>query len=399
MLTSAVLRKCSTAPAALLGFIVPCVGCQKLIGADFEEVEARPAPIECARTLPAEPPTVVEAGGGVSFAVVPSSIEMSEDATEDGTPEYQLSGFDIDDNCSAQEAPICLPYAWTGGVPSDGLGGEDNAVGKVLFEQERFLGAKAFTSELLSVRLTQGVHAPLGVIRVSDYVGLVDDDQVTVDWYVGHLPEVGGLLPAFDGTERWPIVESSVNGTATSEMGDPDVTDFPPAVTRDVNAYVSRFRLVARFDNLSISFANFNFPAQDVVLTGTIERDAATQDWTIVDALITGRSRADTLVEMLPVGAFETAGVSLCPGDANYDAVKQMVCSVADTVLEDQVEPTGTCGATSFGMRFETVAATLGPVFPDRVRPEPCPPDRDPADDTCRTSVADPIVLPPEVGP
>ncbi len=385
---------------APLAFVPGTLGCQQIIGIDFDDAEPRPEATACERTLPPERPDVVGAGGDVSFAVVVASLDMSEDETADGTPQHLVSGFDIDENCANRgETPICQPQSWTSGDPTDGAGGEDNAVGKLLFDQVKFLGAKALTSELLNARLTEGTHAPLGVIRVSDYGGLADDDQVTVDWYSAHQPEVVGLMPKFDGTDRWPIFQGAVDGTATPEMGDPDVLDFPPARERDANAYVSRFRLVARMGQATISFSNFYFQAFGVVLSGNLERDTVTLQWKMTDAVISGRSRADTLVEMLPVGAFETAGVTLCPGNPNYEPVKQLVCSVADTVLDDQVEPAGQCGATSFAMKFDAVATTLGPVLPDAPRSQPCPPDQDPADDSCRFPSENPIVFGDDAGP
>jgi hypothetical protein len=75
-------------------------------------------------------------------------------------------------------------------------------------------------------------------------------------------------------------------------------------------------------------------------------------------------------------------GVPLCTDSSTYADTKKFICFAADLATKDYV-PGAPCDATSFGMHFSTVPATVGEVLP---LPEPaakCPAGFDPADDTC----------------
>lgn len=385
-------------PVFLVALSLPlgAVGCEQLIGANFDDAERRPDAVasSCDPIKPPVRPDIQGAGEGTSFGLVVVETNYNEDETDGGVPEHLITGYDVDDNCANQgDPPPCLPAPWTGGVPTDGVRGQDNAVGKVLFEQARFLGIKALTSELMNARLEAGDHAPLALFRISDWGGLSDDEQVTVDWYPTAKPSVGGNTPRFDGTDQWPVLESSLVGTAGPGDGHPDVMSLPPSRFRDENAYVNKFELVARFDVAPVVFANFPLDSRQIVLTGKLNRDPASQKWELTDGLVSGRSPADLLVEMLPVGAFETTAVPLCPDNANWDAVKHLVCSVADSTLPGQPEPDGVCGATTFAIGITARESTFGPAIPDPERTSPCPPELNPADDTCQDPAENPVVF------
>ena len=367
-----------TRAARAVGAAVLVFGCEQVIGAEFDDAEPLSGTSSdaggCELAHPPVPPDIADVGGDIGFTVVIHHVDYGEEPNADGTPGYFGIGFDLDDRCTNRgDEPECVPPSWTGGDPTDGPRGQDNGTGRLLVAQETLFGLKVLTSRLLNEQVAEGAYAPLGVLRISGYGGFARDDAVTVDWFVP-VPTAsdpgGAYVPLLDGTDSWPIAASSVVGGETAV-----------SVYRDEGAYVEQFSVVARFPRLLIPFANINFEVVDVVLTGELTRE--TGQWRLRNGVVGGKSSSKTLLKIIPEAAFVAFGVSLCTDSANYPEVKQFVCLASDIPFGDAPPADGICDGTSFGVAFETVGASVGPIAPDPVPPDLCTPDTNPANDEC----------------
>ena len=239
------------------------------------------------------------------------------------------------------------------------------------------LGVKVITSGLLDERVAEGVDAPAGLIRISDYGGFSEDDRVQVDWFVPVPPSLGpagSFVPAFDGTDEFPV--------AASELGPSDGMTLR-AAARDANAYVTQRTLVAKLDRVLIPMANVYFEVVDVVVTGDLVRDAGTEQWTIEHGVVSGKARERTLIDVVPAIGFSISAVALCPTDPNFFGVKEVICAGADILFDGSSDPAAVCDGMSVGIAFETAPARVGEPaeLPDPA--QPCPTTVSPSERTC----------------
>lgn len=365
--------------ASALALTGSALACEALIGADFDDVVARPTDSgsSCDSRRPALPPDI-EGGGSTAFLVVLHDVDLGDGEATDGTPRYLEVGYDVDATCTNRgDAPRCGPAAWTEGDPTDGPQGQDNGVGKLLFLQEQLFGLSVVSSSVVNTNIAGGGFPPLAVVSVEGYNGFSEDDVVTVRWYVpiaAKLDPTGEFVPKLDGTDAWPLASrASVQGTGSATT----------AMALDAKeAYVNGRTLVARFDSAPIPLANVYFDGRDVVLTAKIVFDPATQTTLLSDGLVAGHSPADSLLEVIPRITAEFLGVPLCTDDPSYTNTKKFICSGADVATGAHTKG-APCDGTSFGIAFESSGVSLGAVGS---LPEPkakCPAATDPAADTC----------------
>jgi hypothetical protein len=365
-------------------------GCETILDARFDE--ARPYPDagttsgadsgadsggDAAECSPIEPPSRQSTSGAtdeIGFIVVVHDVDFGDRLGPDGEPTVETVGYDIDGQCTGRGNPQnCVPPAWTDSDVTDGEQGRDNAVGKLLLREEEFFGSAVVSSDGMTTNVAMGFDAPFGILRVSDFGGLSEDDRVVVEWFV---PEPLGHAALFDGSDAWPIRNDSFEDP-TASTGD------AVAVFRDDNAFVTRRTLVAHFDSTEIPLLNVYFDVSDVVLTATTVRDP-TGVWTLTDGVLSGHSPVNDLLRVIPEIAAKNFDATLCTDDAvNYPILKSFVCTAGDLPERPDGPATAPCTQTSVGVAFDTRPASLGPAVPPSPRTVGCPPETDPANETC----------------
>ena len=377
------------------------VGCEEIIDARFDDAEL--ARMEAGAPVPDGSPPLTEAAacdllhppergqippapGATEFTVVISSIDYGDRATSI-PPEYLSVGYDLDNRCTAAGETSCRPHNWIEADHTDGARGEDNATGHLLYTEAAVFGVQIVSSEAMNSGLVAGADAPTGLLRVRGYGGLALDDHVEVDWYVASLPspaDGGFVAPALEESDQWTVLSSSV--------ADPTATDAANtnSIYRDANAFVTRGSLVAHFARTMIPLADVYFEVNDVTLTATVVRDAATEQWLLMDGILSGWAETNSLLQVVANVGYSISGVMLCTDNtANYPAVKAFICSSSDlSANPDDVN--APCTRTSVGARFSARPATLGVLAEPVQTASLCPPETDPALDDC----AEPPVTP-----
>jgi hypothetical protein len=362
--------------AAVPGAATLLLACEAVLGIDFDS--ARPRPHD-AGTAPlcelAKPPGAPEMPGGgdeLELTLVVQSVDYGDRLME-GEPVFPLVGYDVDDHCTGAEPAPCQPSPWVGVQAVDGPGGRDNGVGRILLAQEDVLGGQVVSSSVLNESVTLGLHAPLGVIRIRGYGGFSDDDHVVVDWFVPVAPdpEGDGPAPTFDGNTAFPVAEGTVRLAGVA--GDGGDGEALLSQHRDEAAYVNQRVLVARFSALKIPMANVYFDILDVVLSGKLDRDLVSGAWRLEEGLLSGTSRMEALIDVVPVVAAIVSTVALCPDNPNFGLVKRMICTGADVALAPAALG-GDCDGVSLGVAFTTAPALLGAVLPPPALSSGCAP-------------------------
>jgi hypothetical protein len=355
------------------------LGCEKVLGVDFDDV----APLEksgndsgaaCPLALPNPPPQLTNTGGDAVATIVATTIEWGEATSDFGKkpPEY---GFDIDGLCSNHgDPPPCLPYAYTKGDPTDGSHGEDNSVSKMIGTQWTSLGLSdpPLTTQSSEVAIKDGRFSPLLIIRITDWIGVYDDEAITVEWFVP-LPANdgpgGAFVPKLDGTDTWPLLAEVPGGSE-------------PLKFTTTDAYVSGQKFVARFPEARLPLTTAYLKVNDVVMTGDVKLDPATQTWRLKAGLVAGWADSYEIIRQLPKFTSALLGFPLCTNISTYhQQIKPWLCGTADTLLPGK-KPGDACDAISFGIGFEGIQVTLGDAGDETVG-QGCPAQFDPANDQC----------------
>ncbi len=359
--------------------LASAIGCQSVIDAPFDEAHPRQAAATCKLVKPLPPPGVLAAPGDGQITVVVSENDLAEGTAPDGTPAYLHLGYDVDDKCTvAGAAPPCVTPEWTGADPSDGPGGVDNGVGRMLFLQPQIFPIGLVTSELFNTRMKTGQLAPTALIRITNYNGAVADEDVDVEIFVPHIPlNVPQMfVPRFDGSDVWPVIAEYVENPMAAELH---------AKLKDTEAYVVRSELVARFGPGTISFLNMPIRFEAATLSGTLELDPQLLQQRLTNGVLSGYARSDELLRAIPYGAFETLGIKICSTDGNYPNVKKLLCTGADMIDPASGAAGRTCNLTSFALGIQTVPVKIGAALPAPPPSVICPPEADPGNDTCAT--------------
>jgi hypothetical protein len=315
----------------------------------------------CVSATYPDPPGAGHGGGVLDLVAAVHSLDLGE-------AEGAVVGLDLDGKCTCDgDGPSCLAPAFAEGDACDGPGGRDNATARVFAFMTALLGEESFSSASLSGRADAGAWSLL--FRVREYNGTADDDRVEVDVY----PSSGGIDPAWNGEDRWPVSETSVAPGGT--------VDDPLYV--DTKAYVSGGTLVASLsesslilgsdDNQMVLDLTAGFVTARVVVRGgalRLEGGTLAARWRLTDVFKTLSTFRDT------------AGTPVCTDDLLYDTVKDQICGFVD-IYSALGTPTDECDSLSLGIGFEAEPAKLGDLQPGPTPGGGCSPETDPLYDSC----------------
>ncbi len=340
-----------------------------------------------------QPPAAPDPGADTEdFVMAVRSADFGESDLEQGAK----IGYDLDNKCTCQgEEQSCTQPAYAKGDNCDGPQGIDNTAAHIFAAAALF--NKEITSEFHSQRANDGFWSLL--VRVQQYNGQPNDDQVSVSIY----PSPGFMLdpcnppdskPEWLGDDVWPIAAVAVEkigggggqggqGGCSSQGADGYDINAPKYV--DSNAYVSDNMLVANLPaaGLLLSSASnavrLTFTAG--FFTGTLKKQA--NGWHLDDGILAGRWKLAELFKTL--STLVAGGKPLCTDHQIYSLVKTAVCSYPDisSELGGQTKP---CDAVSFGMKVQAEPALFGVVHESVEQIANCPPETDPAADTCEAS-------------
>ena len=340
------------------------IGCATIAGLD-EDFQRAP---ECDPIVAPAAPKVSNAGDTIDFATAIRTVDLDE---EDDSPRF---GFDLDGKCSCTfDGPSCTrpEFVDVKKETCDDARGLDNGTG-VALARINALAAGAISSILVNEGATQGLWTQ--IIRVRNYSGTPNDDHVTVAIY-----ETPGLsTPSWNGTDIWPIANTSVGSSGT--VDEPvDVDDT--AYIRDgiLVAHLSKTRIWLRASSLSL-------PIELVSVTLSAKIAEATGgNWRLTEGTLAGKWPEPSLFKGLSAFRYDTnLEKKLCRDDIIYLQVKNMFCSATDILDPATANGSSECNAISFGMRFDTESVQLGAVTNPLPPPPPaCSGGFDPATDSC----------------
>lgn len=290
-------------------------------------------------------------------------------------------GLDLDGMCTCcceGEGPSCLQKK----TSCDFAGGIDNAVAGLfeLFD----IGLVGFGSDEFSQHAEDGQWSVL--LRIRGYNGEANDDRVELSWLVG-LGIFGALgraqKPQWDGTDAWTVASSCLAG--------PDGGAADPALGlegntpryADTKAYITEHRLVASLPDAEILLGGgpnrITFHLVGAYVVGDLVVDGA--GYRLTNALLVGQWRIEDFFRAL--STYRNAdGSPFCTDDSIYEIVKPTICASVD-IYSGTGTPTTPCDGFSLGMAFEAHPATLVDVADGLAQTPGCPPESDPATDTC----------------
>lgn len=349
----------------------------------------------CGSVQPSLPPDESDPGpDDVDLVVAVRSLDFGEDHETDVGPAV---GYDLDKECTCLGGnPTCQTV---GAMPNDcdGPGGRDNAVAR-LFKEFTLFEPDSFDSQFQSAKANDGEFSIL--VRVRDYNGQPNDDAVTVIVYSSPGLDSDPCLPSqvaqWDGTDAFPVDalvlnEPGAGGMGTGGAGGGCGAAGPGAPGYDVDdpkfvsqqAFVSDGVLVANLPASALVFSSSSGAVTiDLVggfLTGDLQMEA--NGWALRNGVLTGRWTLEALFAI--VGRIESNDMPICKDNPLYGPIKSVLCNFPD-ITSSVTGAAAPCDALSFGMGFEAEAAQLGIVVePDPDTGPTCPPEQDPAGDTC----------------
>lgn len=400
--------------AAFVALAVPAalaVGSCGLVLDDFEKVAGAPvdagadvdaAPTGCQSITYPDPPAGTDnPSDAIEFTGAVRSIDLGE-----GGDKSNPVGINLDKFCTCiDEGPSCKdpPFA-ADEDHCDDKGGVDNAASRLFSALSLALSGDKFGSAFYSNKAEEGFWTLL--IRVTGYNGELDDPRVTVAIYgpaglqgssmsgMGNTdggggagpsdpcetdPDAGPLvetIPCWNGHDVWRVADTSVDATTPS-------IDKP--LYFDPNAYVSKGFLVASVSETTLSlggkasYLGIKLTAGTIV--GAVQAPQADGlGFRLVNGTLAARWTTKDIFQTL--STFSTEGKGLCTNNDIYPLFKGRVCGFVD-ISSKLGGATLECDAISFGMRFNTFPVKLGDIAPV-LKPMPtCPPEFDPANDTC----------------
>lgn len=292
-----------------------------------------------------------DAGASVAFAVdrlFLGDTDRNGNKTPGSWKEY---GFNIDGLVSsAASTGLCKPAA--GAEPSDiypdGAGGIDNSFGKNLVN----LIGTLLTDP--STRVSDAIaNGDFTVILKID--GLGDQpsyNPLTAKLYGGAAL---GAAPAWDGSDRWPVVSELLEDTQDIESAK---VVFPDSYVVD-NTWVSgpepqgtlKLNLTISNNTIGLTISNLR-----------IAMDLAPDHKSVVKGTIAGVLETDVLVEELR-NVISAAFPSFCEGPG-LDSTLAQVRRAADIMKDGSQDPSQECNAISIGIGFTAKQVQLGDIAP-----------------------------------
>lgn len=314
----------------------------------------------CSPALPPAPPKIKDAGGADVLTFAVRSIDL-------GGPKKKV-GFDLDGQCTCPGKPGCLEPQWSSSDHCDDPDGRDNGSGNALAAINAAFGS-IISSVELSSQAFKGNWSIL--VKVSEYNGGVDDDQVEVALYT--TPGTGGVAPSWDGMDAWPVASISlVDGMSIDQP-----------TNKDSKAYVTNGVLVAHLSAATVIFQGSGVHLQadlgSVIFSATLEaKDTGVAQ--LVSGTLSGSWTETALFQTLSTLRVN-GGMKLCVQDTYYDSAKKALCDEFD--LSSTGTPDAPCDALSFAVGFEASPALLVGVQPFQPLSAPCDPAKDPTTDHC----------------
>jgi hypothetical protein len=320
-----------------------------------------------------------ESGGSIHFTSALYSVDYGDrdPDLDQGANDYLEIGFDLDEACTEHGAAECTLPEWASGT-RDGPECQDNAFGDVVHRLRQNLSGAS--SERRSELLQAGeVHTAL--IRVRDYNGQINDDQVRVELFVGLPLRQGSEAPGptWDGSDIWTIDESSVTDEGAARFEDPAA--YVSASQLVVTLPRARWPLTIR--DRSIMGGYWVLALERAFIVCNIEENDGM--YQLSACTLGGRLPSDTLVRDLwrlqdPRSLSEDA--FLCTNTSLYPRLKESICWLTDSASVPG-PVSSPCDALSLGVAFDTRPALLGDVAAAAPPASTCPPSTDPTFDSC----------------
>jgi hypothetical protein len=332
--------------------------------------------------------SIITPGGTQEIVGVMSSIQLGDAFNDPNNPPtlYRTLGFDMDGKCTTlttlKTATECHIPSYSGGA-LDGPDGRDNAVGQIVQLTRNILGDKLFSSDIYSKQLQQGVTNVL--VRVQDFNGEANDDQVTVTTLVSApFLATNAAPPQWMGADIWPISSDSYKADGTTPL------------FQDKLAYVVNNQVVVSLQaadlKLVVGLSDLVKINLDLVLHGAeivcdLQKTAVGHwGWQANHCVLGARWLADDLIRQLSHfgDPGQAAGTPLCTDSNLYSTFKKNICGLID-ITDNGVASTGTdCNALSMGLVFDMEPALIGNVYPVDPIGEKCiKPGTQPSLDSC----------------
>jgi hypothetical protein len=296
--------------------------------------------------VPPRPSAVARSDQEREFTVALDQLQFGDAKNAAGEPSWRAIGFDLDGHCTGQgEGPSCTAPAWATAAQSDGLAGRDNAFGAASHEGRSL--ADVSTSMLVTEQMGTG-EASL-VIRVTNYNGLADDDQVKVEVIGARIND--GATPKNDGTDVWKPAGDFVD---VEEGGSSFKAKY------FAGGYVINHVLVAKFRELRGALGMRMLGA---VISARMVPHGDGEAWALADGVFGGRAKVNA---MLALAEF-FPGVPLCKQTQQYEGVfKPFICKYADILYRAPDDPPFAddpalpCDGVSLSFAFSAVPAQIG---------------------------------------
>ncbi|APR87316.1 hypothetical protein A7982_12665 [Minicystis rosea] len=307
-----------------------------------------------------DPPAIPDDADAEEIVVALRTIDLGESAT---VP----PGYDLDHVCTcfADAGASCVskkPHC-------DAPGGIDNASAQFFSLIQFAAGATNFSSDAFSAKVGEGVWS--FVIRVRGYNGKADDPKVDVAMF----PSTGtDATPLWNGTDAWAI-------SATALMND----DLDQPMYRSEGAYVAQGTLVAAMPSVQMRLGGddntITLLLTGGVLTGTLSKSQGS--WSMTSGVLSARWRVQDLFQAMSTYR-DGNGKPICTDAAlGYPQAKSALCGGLDILADPSGAKTLPCDALSIGIGFTAQEAKIGVIEPPPVPTPGCPPETDPATDTC----------------
>ena len=372
------------AVTAVAPFGVAAICCAQNAGVESVQIVDASVPLEATTTVAGPPdvrppdpcqharwpdrPDASDLGVNVPPIVVAiRTINMDARPPADGGVDASAAvGLDLDYACTCPGQESCVIRDDASQIDTcDNPNGVDPVANKIVLNT---IGGPA---------ATQVIGSNNWVFRISNYNGLPDDPQVTVEVFLslGTPPNDAGVhpSPSFDGGDVWQEWTLGVAGTLS--------------LFSDEVAYVHDGVLVAMpgdgsgmtpflydlVEDAGLPLGNGDplfLVISDLVVTATLAQ-ASDGSYSLLDGRAGGRLATDGPQGLLMT--FERFGI--CPGSAVYGDIQSLICNRRDIASSHLRDNAGVpCDALSFAAAFTATPARLGaPV--DLAFPSICPGD------------------------
>lgn len=327
-------------------------------------------------SYPGPPGTTVP--GNEEFTVAIRSIDLGEKRP---TP----PGLDLDGKCSCcceGEGSSCIEKKTVCDYPL----GVDNAASGMF--KLVAVGLDNFSSSFFSEQAEVGNWSFL--LRIRNYTGTADDDQVEVAWFMsdGVFNDQGmPIAPSWDGNDAWTINSTSMSapdgGPADIALG----VEGNVPLYLDSKAYITNHTLVASLPDAEILLGGGNsritFHLVGAFLVADVVEEPNSKKPMLNNALLVGRWRTSDLFRALSTYR-NSDGSAFCTDDNLYKIAKPTICNSVD-IYSGIGTPTTPCDSFSLGMEFTTFPAKIKEIVQAKPASPGCPPETDPINDSCAT--------------